>query len=80
MAAVEREVAAGARVWPQVQTRPIDISWTLDQRSIMFLVIPGWWQVLSLPTRPTSSPRSPTRRRGRSWSPASTCSARSARA
>src|SRR6185503_10046132 len=29
----------------------IDISWTLDQRSIMFLVIPGWWQVLSLTTR-----------------------------
>ena len=43
-----REWAAGGRVWPQVQTRPIDISWTLDQRSIMFLVIPGWWQVLSL--------------------------------
>ena len=41
MAAVEREWAAGARVWPQVQTRPIDISWTLDQRSIMFLVIAG---------------------------------------
>ena len=41
----------GARVWPQVQTRPIDISWTLDQRSIMFLVIPGWWPVLSLPTK-----------------------------
>ena len=41
MAAVEREWAAGARVWPQVQTRPIDISWTLDQRSIMFLVTPG---------------------------------------
>ena len=37
MAAVEREWAAGGRVWPQVQTRPIDISWTLDQRSIMFL-------------------------------------------
>ena len=51
MAAVEREVATGARVWPQVQTRPIDISWTLDQRSIMFLVIPGWWPVLSLPTK-----------------------------
>ena len=50
MAAVEREVADGARVWPQVQTRPIDISWTLDQRSIMFLAIPGWWKVLSLPT------------------------------
>ncbi len=51
MAAVEREVASGARVWPQVQTRPIDISWTLDQRSIMFLVIPGWWPVLSLPSK-----------------------------
>jgi N-acyl-D-aspartate/D-glutamate deacylase len=51
MAAVEREVEEGARVWPQVQTRPIDISWTLDQRSIMFLVIPGWWKVLSLPTK-----------------------------
>ena len=51
MAAVEREWAAGGRVWPQVQTRPIDISWTLDQRSIMFLVIPGWWPVLSLPSK-----------------------------
>jgi len=51
MEAVEREWQTGARVWPQVQTRPIDISWTLDQRSIMFLVIPGWWRVLSLTTR-----------------------------
>jgi len=48
--AVEKEWAAGARVWPQVQTRPIDISWTLDQRSLMFLIIPGWWPVLSLET------------------------------
>lgn len=48
MAAVERVWARGARVWPQVQTRPIDISWTLAQRSIMFLAIPGWWQVLSM--------------------------------
>ena len=51
MDAVAREWATGARVWPQVQTRPIDISWTLDQRSIMFLVIPGWWTVLSLKSR-----------------------------
>ena len=29
---------------------PIDISFTLDQRSIMFLVIPGWWPVLSMPS------------------------------
>ncbi|MET0459407.1 MAG: amidohydrolase family protein, partial [Ilumatobacteraceae bacterium] len=40
MEAVERAWARGARVWPQVQTRPIDISWTLSQRSIMFLAIP----------------------------------------
>ena len=51
IAAVEQEVAAGARVWPQVQTRPIDISWSLEQRSIMFLSMPGWWKVLSLPTK-----------------------------
>jgi N-acyl-D-aspartate/D-glutamate deacylase len=31
-----------------VQTRPIDISWTLEERSLMFLVIPGWWPVLSM--------------------------------
>jgi N-acyl-D-amino-acid deacylase len=49
--AVDREFATGARVWPQVQTRPIDISWTLDQRSIMFLVIPGWWPVLSMTSK-----------------------------
>ena len=48
MAAVERVWADGARVWPQVQTRPIDISWTMDQRSIMFLAIPGWWNVLAM--------------------------------
>jgi len=51
MAAVTRECDNGARVWPQVQTRPIDISWTLDQRSIMFLVIPGWWKVLSMSSK-----------------------------
>ena len=51
LAAVEREWAQGARVWPQVQTRPIDISFTLDQRSIMFLVIPGWWPVLSISSK-----------------------------
>lgn len=51
LTAVEAEWAAGGRVWPQVQTRPIDISWTLDQRSIMFLIIPGWWPVLSQPSK-----------------------------
>src|SRR3712207_4016090 len=48
---VERVWSAGARVWPQVQTRPIDISWTMAQRSIMFLAIPGWWNVLAMNDR-----------------------------
>jgi N-acyl-D-aspartate/D-glutamate deacylase len=51
MDAVGEAWASGARVWPQVQTRPIDISWTLNQRSIMFLIVPDWWSVVSLPTR-----------------------------
>jgi N-acyl-D-amino-acid deacylase len=51
MDAVAAQWSTGARVWPQVQTRPIDISWTLEHRSIMFLVIPGWWPVLSTPSK-----------------------------
>jgi N-acyl-D-amino-acid deacylase len=47
MAAVDRAWAAGARVWPQVQTRPVDLSFTLARRSAMFLTIPGWWEVMS---------------------------------
>jgi N-acyl-D-amino-acid deacylase len=48
MAAVEQARARGAAVWPQVQTRPIDISFTLDQRSLMLLTMPSWWQVASI--------------------------------
>ena len=48
MAAVEAARARGASVWPQVQTRPIDISFTLDQRSLMLLTMPTWWRVASL--------------------------------
>lgn len=51
MDAVGAAWEGGARVWPQVQTRPIDISWTLNQRSIMFLIVPDWWSVVSLPTK-----------------------------
>jgi N-acyl-D-aspartate/D-glutamate deacylase len=47
MEAVDRAWADGARVWPQVQTRPIDLSFTLSRRSAMFLTIPGWWEVMS---------------------------------
>lgn len=48
MAAVEDARARGAAVWPQVQTRPIDISFTLDQRSLMLLTMPSWWRVASV--------------------------------
>ena len=51
MEAVEREWADGARVWPQVQTRPIDISWTLDQRSLCCSPCPAGGRSLSLPTK-----------------------------
>ncbi len=48
MAAVEAARARGAAVWPQVQTRPIDISFTLDHRSLMLLTMPSWWKVASI--------------------------------
>lgn len=51
MAAVEAARARGAAVWPQVQTRPIDISFTLDQRSLMLLTMPSWWRVASVGNR-----------------------------
>lgn len=49
MAAVEAARDRGAAVWPQVQTRPIDISFTLDQRSLMLLTMPSWWAIASIP-------------------------------
>ena len=51
MGAVEAARARGAAVWPQVQTRPIDISFTLDQRSLMLLSLPAWWKVASITDR-----------------------------
>jgi len=47
MDAVGQARATGAAVWPQVQTRPIDISFTLDQRSLLLLTMPMWWRVAS---------------------------------
>ncbi len=51
LAQVEAAWARGARVWPQVQTRPIDLSFTLEQRSLLFLPLPSWYMTVSLPTR-----------------------------
>jgi N-acyl-D-aspartate/D-glutamate deacylase len=50
MERVDEVWARGARVWPQVQTRPIDISFTLAQRSLLFITMPSWYMVVSLPT------------------------------
>ena len=50
MARVAEAFERGARVWPQVQTRPIDISFTLAQRSLLFITMPSWYMVVSLPT------------------------------
>lgn len=43
---VSQQVARGARVWPQVQTRPIDISFCLDVPSLLFIRLRNWYQVL----------------------------------
>lgn len=49
MARVAEQVARGARVWPQVQTRPIDISFSLDMASLYFVGLPMWYMILRLP-------------------------------
>lgn len=46
---VAEHVARGARVWPQVQTRPIDISFSLDMASLYFIQLPMWYMILRLP-------------------------------
>jgi N-acyl-D-amino-acid deacylase len=49
MARVEEQFARGARVWPQMQTRPIDISFSFEQASLLFAALPSWYHVLRLP-------------------------------
>ncbi|TVS14803.1 MAG: amidohydrolase [Gammaproteobacteria bacterium] len=49
MARVEEQMARGARVWPQVQTRPIDISFTFEVASLLFAGTPGWYRTMRLP-------------------------------
>jgi N-acyl-D-amino-acid deacylase len=46
---VEQQFARGARVWPQMQTRPIDISFSLLRPSLFFARFPTWMRVLRLP-------------------------------
>ncbi|MCC5872552.1 MAG: amidohydrolase family protein [Gammaproteobacteria bacterium] len=49
LARVSEQMARGARVWPQVQTRPIDISFTFEVASLMFAFTPGWYVTMRLP-------------------------------
>lgn len=49
IARVEEQFARGARVWPQVQTRPIDISFSLLRPSLFFARLPRWVRVLRQP-------------------------------
>ncbi len=46
MARVDEQFARGARVWPQVQTRPIDISFCFAVPSLLFIRFPGWYRVM----------------------------------
>ena len=46
MARVDEQFARGARVWPQVQTRPIDISFCFSVPSLLFIRFPGWYGLL----------------------------------
>ncbi len=46
MKRVEEQFQAGARVWPQVQTRPIDISFSFEVPSLLFIRLRGWYSLL----------------------------------
>ena len=50
MARVDEQFATGARVWPQVQTRPIDISFSFAVPSLLFIRFPGWYQIMRFET------------------------------
>ena len=45
-ARVAEQAARGARVWPQVQTRPIDISFNFSVPSLLFIRLPKWYALM----------------------------------
>ena len=51
MRRVDEQFAAGARVWPQVQTRPIDMSFSFAVPSLLFIRFPSWYQVMRFGTK-----------------------------
>ena len=50
MRRVDEQFARGARVWPQVQTRPIDISFCFAVPSLLFFRFPGWYRIMRFGT------------------------------
>lgn len=50
MARVDEQFARGARVWPQVQTRPIDISFCFAVPSLLFMRFPSWYKLMRFGT------------------------------
>jgi N-acyl-D-aspartate/D-glutamate deacylase len=50
MARVDEQFGRGARVWPQVQTRPIDISFSFAVPSLLFIRFSGWYRVMRFGT------------------------------
>lgn len=49
MGRVEEQFARGARVWPQMQTRPIDISFSMLNPSLFLARLPRWVRILRQP-------------------------------
>ncbi|MFH1518871.1 MAG: amidohydrolase family protein [Pseudomonadota bacterium] len=50
MKRVDEQFARGARVWPQVQTRPIDISFSFAVPSLLFIRFPSWYHIMRFGT------------------------------
>jgi N-acyl-D-aspartate/D-glutamate deacylase len=46
MVRVNEQFSRGARVWPQVQTRPIDISFSFAVPSLLFIRLPSWYGIM----------------------------------
>jgi N-acyl-D-amino-acid deacylase len=46
MARIREQTAIGARVWPQVQTRPIDVSFSFEVPSLLFIRMPTWYAIM----------------------------------
>lgn len=50
---VRSQVASGARVVPQMQTRPIDVTFEFDVPSSVFSTRPTWWSTILKPAAQT---------------------------